>query len=229
MTQLSAQDDTPHSGYFWTGIVIGLSVIVGFWATWFPLSIVSGLWDFFAHEGGGGDATHALHRHWRMVLVSISVAVTLIFPVIIFRHSIGAEFSARLSATFGAALRALVAMCILAMAGEVTYTMSWLFPRDYGEPIDPRRNSTNVANTLKRHPAFPLIGFWKRSCDEDVGIAIERGFPWLSFYRVESCIPYSCGLWGYSKIVNDFDYRVVDQNTLILESMPAPNEYHRCD
>lgn len=89
-----------------------------------------------------------------------------------------------------------------------------------------------AATRLERNRSLPLIGFWQTTCDpKGAGITIERETRWLKLYRLNFYWVYGCQLRGYSKIVGDPEFRIIDLNTIEFEASAAlryPTTYHRC-
>jgi hypothetical protein len=180
---------------------------------------------------GGWVPEHAIHMAWRAALRVLIIACCITLPMGIWRSVYRdvrhrkPEIIAKLEASVGA----LAALLIFAFVGELTLIMSWRYDGDISDAYDPLRTSMNASVRLKRNNAFPLTGFWQTSCGNGVGVAIERESPFLRTYRLEDCGTEGCGPHGggskvYGSIKEGPSFRVVEQNTIQLET----TLYHRC-
>jgi hypothetical protein len=125
------------------------------------------------------------------------------------------------------------AILLLNSAGTLYISGMMALQDDAKDIADPKRNSMNAPRSLKRDARFPYTGFWQVKCDpNDIGITIEGENRLVKKpYRLEFCGELNCGLRGYSTIVNDPEFRIIDINTIEFEASRAlitPTIYQRC-
>ncbi len=91
-------------------------------------------------------------------------------------------------------------------------------------------NSSNIAEHLKPHPDYPLIGFWKDNCWEPYGWVIDKAYDGL--YSVFFCGPGGCEEPGRytpnTTIVDDPGYRVINKDTIEIKGSDGYSRYKRC-
>ncbi len=96
---------------------------------------------------------------------------------------------------------------------------------------DPSRSSANAASTLKPDPAFPLTGFWKTHCAQNFGLVVEPSGQ-ANTYAVSFCGPGGCFKRGTYRpnttILNDPNYKLIDDNTIEVLSKDGFTRYSRC-
>ncbi len=95
---------------------------------------------------------------------------------------------------------------------------------------DPGKSSCNIEDFLKPSSEYPLVGFWKQSCSEDFGLAVDARKDGL--YSVSFCGPGGCfkpeSYRPHTRFIDDKDYKVVDQNTIEVRGMDGFSRYRRC-
>jgi hypothetical protein len=95
---------------------------------------------------------------------------------------------------------------------------------------DPDRNSCNIEARLKTASGYPYTGFWKSSCSDNFGLAIEPVDAGL--YSVSFCGPGGCFKPGTyrpnTKIDSDPYYRVVDAKTIEVQGQDGFSRYYLC-
>jgi hypothetical protein len=95
---------------------------------------------------------------------------------------------------------------------------------------DPDRNSCNIEARLKTAPGYPHTGFWRSSCSDNFGLAIEAHE--AGFYSVSFCGPGGCFKPGTyrpnSKIDGDSQYRIVDARTMEVLGHDGFSRYYLC-
>jgi hypothetical protein len=95
---------------------------------------------------------------------------------------------------------------------------------------DPGKSSKNISGFLMEDPEYPLIGFWKRNCNNDFGIAIDK--TGNSHYSISFCGPGGCFKPGTyrpdSRIYGDSNYEVVSENRIEIKGMDGFSTYYRC-
>jgi hypothetical protein len=91
-------------------------------------------------------------------------------------------------------------------------------------------HSGNIESHLSPGPGHPLVGFWRPSCENAFGLAIDQAGPGL--YSISFCGPGGCFEPGTyrpnSSIIGDPAYRVVDPNTLEVLGADGFSTWHRC-
>ncbi len=91
---------------------------------------------------------------------------------------------------------------------------------------DPHREAEISAITTEAHP---FAGFWKEDCAHNFGLAIA---PSGHMYSVSFCGPGGCFEPGTYRrdtaIEGDPMYKVVDQNTIMVEGREGFYRYVRC-
>ena len=92
------------------------------------------------------------------------------------------------------------------------------------------RNSHTVAATIRRDSAHPLAGFWKSSCTDDFGFAIEPAA--ATTYSIVFCGPGGCFPPGSYRpnttLVGDPAYRLIDTNTIEIQTRQGFDRLLRC-
>jgi len=95
---------------------------------------------------------------------------------------------------------------------------------------DPGKNSCNIEDYLSPTATQPLVGFWKNSCSDGFGLAIDAQKD--GFYSVSFCGPGGCFKPGTyrpnTRLVDDPDYKVLDQNTIEVRGLDGFSRYVRC-
>jgi hypothetical protein len=222
-------DDLPLRKALPRYLIGGAAIIIGFWFAWFPVSFLLILIDFLLTGARGGAVPqHAIHLLWRATLCLLTYGCAFWASIGIWRSVATALETHAPVARAGATVCALAALIIILSVGESASIASWRYSLDMSDTYDSKRTSANASLSLKPSARFPLTGFWKQQCDEEVGIAIEKESRWLKTYHVENCGISRCGFWKVSSIVHDPQYRVIDQNTIEIEDMAKPTVYHRC-
>jgi hypothetical protein len=211
-------------------LIGSLAIIVGFWFAWFPVFMLLVLIDLLMTGDRGGATDHAIHLLWRGTLYLLIYGCAFWASIGVWRSVATLLGKTRTPAVARVVATAfsLVAMIIILSVGELASIASWRYGLDISDTYDAQRTSDNASLSLKPSARFPLAGFWKQQCDQDVGISIERESRWLNSYHFENCGSSGCGFRGVSSIVDDREYRVVDQNTIEFEDMAKPTLYHRC-
>jgi hypothetical protein len=212
-------------------LVGSLAIIVAFWCAWFPVFMLLVLIDLVVTgDRGGATPDHAIHLLWRGALYLLIYGCAFWASIGVWRSVATVLGKTRTPAVAraGATIFALVAMLIILSAGELASIASWRYGLDISDTYDSKRTSDNASLSLKPTSKFPFTGFWKQDCDLEVGVAIEKESRWLNSYHFENCGTSGCGFWKVSSIVNDPQYRVIDQNTIEFEDMAKPTLYHRC-
>jgi hypothetical protein len=211
---------------FWLFAAVGTAAIILFFYAWDAVQLVLVL---FAPSV----------NIFRMMYVSTAIQTfaTAVFiaivPIAIWRSARNYEGSRSWGVLAKGGVLVFSLILMLSTAGRL-YVSGIVARRDDTKDIaDPARNSINAASSLKRDARFPYTGFWQVSCDpKDVGITIEGENRVLKQpYRLEFCGEQGCGLRGYSKIVGDPEFRIIDLNTIEFEASTAlryPTTYHRC-
>lgn len=92
--------------------------------------------------------------------------------------------------------------------------------------VDSKRTSANIQSFLETDVNYPYIGFWKRNCSNNYGLAIEKAGD--GFYSVSFCGPGGCLKGRKTTLVNDSAYRVIDENTIEVKGEKGFSRYHRC-
>lgn len=99
------------------------------------------------------------------------------------------------------------------------------------DSIDHSKNSQNIVALLKPDKSFPFIGFWKKDCSDNVGLAIDKtddGKYSVSYCTSTDCEKPGTGLPNTS-LIDDPKYRIINANT--IEFLIADNyvwRYSRC-
>ena len=96
---------------------------------------------------------------------------------------------------------------------------------------DSSRNSANAVNTLHLDPGYPLAGFWKNDCSERFGLLVEPSNE-EGKYSVSFCGPSGCFKPGTYRpnttIVGDAHYRILDNNSMEVQTKIGFDRYIRC-
>ena len=93
--------------------------------------------------------------------------------------------------------------------------------------VDSEKTSANIQNFLEPDENYPFIGFWKKNCSDNYGLAIEKAGDGL--YSVSFCGPGGCRKSETNtSITNDPAYRIIDENTIEVEGKKGISNYHRC-
>ncbi len=119
---------------------------------------------------------------------------------------------------------------VIAFVALNAYVLGVLATRSPEDTNDPGKDSCNIESYLKPTAAHPLVGFWKSSCSENFGLAIDAQSEGV--YSVSFCGPGGCFKPGTYRpntpLVGDADYRVVDQNTIEVRGLDGFSRYTRC-
>lgn len=95
---------------------------------------------------------------------------------------------------------------------------------------DSDRDSCNIESRLKTAPGYPYTGFWKSSCTDNFGLAIEPHE--AGVYSVSFCGPGGCFKPGTyrpnTKIDGDSHYRIVDAKTIEVQGKDGFSRYYLC-
>jgi len=99
------------------------------------------------------------------------------------------------------------------------------------DSLDHSKNSQNIVALLKPDKSFPFIGFWKKDCNDNVGLAIDKATD--GKYSVSYCTSTDCEKpnteMPNTSLVDDPKYRIINANT--IEFLMADNyawRYYRC-
>lgn len=95
-----------------------------------------------------------------------------------------------------------------------------------GSSLDKKKNSHNIQTFLTPDKDFPFIGFWKTKCENDFGLAIEKTAD--GKYSVSFCGPGGCFKTRSTTIINDSNYRIIDENTIEQREKSGFQRYYRC-
>jgi hypothetical protein len=167
------------------------------------------------------------------VQVLATAAFIAIVPISIWRSA--RDYEGRPAWRALAKLGALMFVVILLLnaAGRI-YVTGVIAMGDGAKDIaDPKRNSVNASTSVKHDVRYPYTGFWQVKCDpNDVGITIEGETRLLKkSYRLEFCGEQGCVLRSYGKIVDDPEFRIIDNDTIEFQAsqaLAAATIYHRC-
>ncbi|MFI4962891.1 MAG: RDD family protein [Legionellales bacterium] len=84
--------------------------------------------------------------------------------------------------------------------------------------IDHSKTSQNIAASLKPDKNYPYIGFWKKDCKTDVGLAIDKTND--GKYSVSLCTRTGCYKPGTyrpnTSLIDDQKYRIINDNIIEL-------------
>ena len=120
-----------------------------------------------------------------------------------------------------------VVVAVVALNTYILTTFALYSPED---AEDPGKNSCNIEAYLKPTATQPLVGFWKSSCSDNFGLAIDAQKDGL--YSVSFCGPGGCSRPGTyrpnTRLVGDPDYKVLDQNTIEVRGLDGFSRYVRC-
>ena len=93
--------------------------------------------------------------------------------------------------------------------------------------VDSKKTSANIQNLLEPDENYPFIGFWKKNCSDNYGLAIEKAGDGL--YSVSFCGPGGCmNSETNTSLTNDPAYRIIDENTIEVKGKNGFSRYHRC-
>jgi hypothetical protein len=93
--------------------------------------------------------------------------------------------------------------------------------------VDSKRTSANIQSFLETDVNYPYIGFWKKNCSNNYGLAIEKAGDGL--YAVSFCGPGGCMKSETNTfLTNDPAYRVIDDSTIEVRGKKGFSRYHRC-
>jgi hypothetical protein len=110
------------------------------------------------------------------------------------------------------------------------YILSLVAIQSPADTNDPGKDSCNIESYLRPTAERPLIGFWKVACSDNFGIAIDAQQEGL--YSVSFCGPGGCFKPGTyrpnTRLIDDPDYRVIDQSTLEVRGLRGFERYSRC-
>jgi hypothetical protein len=125
--------------------------------------------------------------------------------------------------------RAMACLLLLVVALGVVATGEYLLTPDRR---DASRNSENASRSLKRDPNYPLTGFWKVSCSDNLGLLIEPSKK-SGKYSVSFCGPGGSFKPGTYRpdttILNDPMYRVLNNDTIECKGQDGFSKYMRCE
>jgi hypothetical protein len=100
------------------------------------------------------------------------------------------------------------------------------------DPVDPERSLALATKELRKNPAYPLGGIWKRDCGDAYGMVIEPAAR-EGLYAVTLCGPAGCFRPGAFRpdtpIAGDSAYRVLDRDTLAVGGRDGFSAYRRCE
>ena len=92
--------------------------------------------------------------------------------------------------------------------------------------------SASVEKKLSYSDRQPLIGFWKESCNQDFGLAIDGVAGQPDMYSISFCGPGGCFKPGTyrpnSRIVDDPSYNVISSEQLEVRGLDGSSMYHKC-
>ena len=93
--------------------------------------------------------------------------------------------------------------------------------------VDYKKTSANIQNLIEPDENYPLIGFWKRNCSNNYGLAIEKAGDGL--YSVSFCGPGGCmKSETNTSFTNDPGYRIIDECIIEVKGKKGFSRYHRC-
>ena len=93
--------------------------------------------------------------------------------------------------------------------------------------VDSNKTSANIQYLLEPDENYPFIGFWKKNCSNNYGLAIEKAGDGL--YSVSFCGPGGCmKSETNTSLTNDPAYRIIDENTIEVKGKKGFSKYHRC-
>ena len=93
--------------------------------------------------------------------------------------------------------------------------------------VDSNKTSANIQNFLEPDENYPFIGFWKKNCSDNYGLAIEKAGDGL--YSVSFCGPGGCmKSETNTSLTNNPAYRIIDENTIEVKEKKGFSRYHRC-
>ena len=93
--------------------------------------------------------------------------------------------------------------------------------------VDSKKTSANIQSFLELDENYPFIGFWKKNCSDNYGLAIEKDGDGL--YSVSFCGPGGCmKSETNTSLTNDPAYRIIDENTIEVKGKKGISSYHRC-
>ena len=99
------------------------------------------------------------------------------------------------------------------------------------DSLDRSKNSQNITAFLKPDKSLPFIGFWKKDCNDNIGLAIDKtddGKYSVSYCTSTDCEKPGTGLPNTS-LIDDPRYRIINVNA--IEFLIADNyvwRYSRC-
>jgi uncharacterized RDD family membrane protein YckC len=99
------------------------------------------------------------------------------------------------------------------------------------DSMDHSKTSQNIAAFLKPDKSFPFIGFWKRDCNDHVGLAIDKADD--GKYSVSLCTSLRCYKPGTymsnTSLIDDQRFRIVNENAIEVEIIGDYYwRYYRC-
>lgn len=119
---------------------------------------------------------------------------------------------------------------VIAFVAFNAYVVAMVATHSPQDTNDPGKDSCNIESHLKPTAAHPLVGFWKGSCSENFGLAIDAQSEGM--YSVSFCGPGGCFKPGtyrpHTSLVADAEYKVIDQNTIEVRGLNGFSRYTRC-
>ncbi len=95
---------------------------------------------------------------------------------------------------------------------------------------DEGKNSYNISEYLNYANDLPFVGFWKKKCSDDHGLAINRIAE--GRYPVVFCGPGGCFKSGAyrpnTSLINDSDYKIINKNLIEVKGNNGFSKYVRC-
>ena len=120
---------------------------------------------------------------------------------------------------------------VVAFAALNIYSVAVIALHAPEDTNDPGKTSNNISDFLEPSAEYPFVGFWKNSCEDDFGLAIDGQHDGL--YSASFCGPAGCFKPGTyrpnTRLIDDPDYRIIDQNTLEVRGLGGFSRYVRCD
>ena len=93
--------------------------------------------------------------------------------------------------------------------------------------VDSKKTSASIQNLLEPDENYPFIGFLKKKCSNNYGLAIEKTGDGL--YSVSFCGPGGCmKSETNTSLTNNPAYRIIDENTIEVKGKKGFSRYHRC-
>ncbi|WP_456416530.1 hypothetical protein [Thiolapillus sp.] len=118
---------------------------------------------------------------------------------------------------------------LLVVIGNV-YAAYQTLTEDGWNMYDPGKDSSNIARLLSYEKTHPYVGFWKRDCSNNFGLAIDKAG--VDLYSVSFCSPQDCfkpnTYRPNTSLVNDSSYRMVDEDSIEVRDGADFFRYYRC-